>query len=210
MINAKTFLSTLVVIGSLAGASVSSAQFPGNDRGRIDDRRDDRGRDDRGRDDRGRDDRGRDDRGRDDRGRDDRGRDDRGRDDRGGSSRTVTVYRLSDGKDFMMSLDRREAGHLGYRQQTSIQLFADASASRAPLYRCLVRGQGHFASSDANCEGQTPEGLLGHVERRATREASQELLRCYNKRAGRHLITSNYSECRGDFRTEGTLGFIPR
>jgi hypothetical protein len=39
---------------------------------------------------------------------------------------------------------------------------ADPRLKFATLYRCNAGGD-HFASGQANCEGQTTEGLLGYV-----------------------------------------------
>ncbi|MBI3711986.1 MAG: hypothetical protein HY253_03355 [Burkholderiales bacterium] len=37
-----------------------------------------------------------------------------------------------------------------------------------PIYRCVIlgsyKGQEHFASADANCEGQKKEGIYGYVK----------------------------------------------
>lgn len=89
-------------------------------------------------------------------------------------------------------------------------IYTSNAASRHPLYRCFVAGNGdHFTSMDSRCEGQVAEGPMGFVEDQPTAGATRALLRCFNPLIG-HLETVTASECVSfGYQQEGTLGFVP-
>lgn len=120
----------------------------------------------------------------------------------------INVYRLFNGKDHMLSLDPTEAQDLGYRYEgIAFQSFAQPDIDSAELFRCFQPGFGHFASLDPYCEGQNQEGSLGFLDRRQSRAAHREVVRCYN--GSDHLITMNRGECyRNHYRIEAILGYL--
>lgn len=140
------------------------------------------------------------------------GRGDMGR----GRWETTTVYRLSNGRDYMMSSDPNEGAQVGYRadRRGTIELFRnDDRGYRQPLYRCRNVSTGnHFASNALNCEGHLTEFILGYLEINADqRYANTQVYRCYNERRDNHLITTWQDECyRQGYRVEGGMGFIAR
>src|SRR3954454_17658377 len=68
-----------------------------------------------------------------------------------------------------------------------------------PLYRCWwPSGASHFASNDAGCEGQTPEGRLGYLRARSTALSRYV--------AGNHWVTTGIP-AKG-YSLETVLGFL--
>ncbi len=113
------------------------------------------------------------------------------------------------GGDYLLSLSPYEAIHLGFAHVGSIRIYAsntqDEIYQYRNLYRCHETYSGlHFPSLDANCEGQTVDGLLGSLRITATSTSAVPLYRYY--RDGRHCTTTQPKLCAGGVLI-GILGF---
>jgi len=77
------------------------------------------------------------------------------------------------------------------------------------LYRCSYQPDGkthHFVSTDAGCEGKTPEGKLGNLFS-TPRAGAVPLVRCVKD--GDHLSTTNSAECVAHtFTIEAQQGYV--
>lgn len=54
------------------------------------------------------------------------------------------------------------------------------------LYRCLTSAGTHFFSTDAQCEGDKMESVLGYLVSQRTSEYPRAFYRCYDSAAGVH------------------------
>ena len=66
-------------------------------------------------------------------------------------------------------------------------LSARPGANRRALYRCLIPGQHHFFSTDPDCEGQTPEGILGFISTVRASHTPRPLSRCRSLQSSKHF-----------------------
>ncbi len=79
------------------------------------------------------------------------------------------------------------------------------------LYRCRMPSAtyGHFVSMEANCEGQSYEGLIGYVSNQP-RTGYQDIYRFFDATLADHLTTTNFQEgVDAGYAYEGILGYAP-
>ncbi|MFD0318593.1 LamG-like jellyroll fold domain-containing protein [Streptomyces flavalbus] len=118
-----------------------------------------------------------------------------------GTEGTRTIYscRTGPGDYFLSSTTNCE----GYTRLGVVGGFhvnaPDESA--VPVYRCNVPGQGHFASPDPGCEGQTTEFLLGYTQ------GYRHLFRYVNSGAP-HDHTSSPFRVPAQYHPEWSLGIM--
>jgi hypothetical protein len=86
------------------------------------------------------------------------------------------------------------------------QLYPSDNAGRTPIYRCYT-GVDHFLSTDAGCEGTTPERLLGYAATTPSSEMPRPLRRCYNTAETAHLHWLD-AHCPAGVQEEAVLGFV--
>lgn len=122
------------------------------------------------------------------------------------------MYRMYNGVDHMMSLDPNEGTQVGYYLEgEAFQLFSDAGVgNRTALYRCVIPGSnGHFVSTQPDCEGQQTDFFMGFAQSFQDGYAPNAVYRCVS--AGNdHLITLDSDECTDNaYQIEGILGYVP-
>ena len=144
----------------------------------------------------------------------------------GGNMDKMTIYEVlrigavgSDPRyDFMLTPVSSEGASAGYAAAgSSLQIYINPSASRAPLYRCVSTT--HFFSTNLSCDGvpgasqDTPDGsayILGYIELSPVGAANVPLYRCYHGLADRYRIANNATSCSSfnGFVTKDLLGYI--
>lgn len=123
----------------------------------------------------------------------------------------TVVYRLYNGTDHMLSLVSTEGNQVGYSLEgVAFDLFSNPDRDLVPLFRCVISGtSSHFASTDAACEGQTTESILGYMGAQGSDRTPSAIYRCYN--GTDHLITLDSSECTNNaYNIESVLGYAAR
>lgn len=123
-------------------------------------------------------------------------------------AKTAPIYRAYNAGigDHLQGLTQGEGAPAWRAEGTSFQVSTNAEAQTTGLYRCRIKNTSfHFLSNQANCEGQTVEGLLGYVHK--TQAAGTKAI--YRCRSGNdHLSTLTPKECtNAKFTIEGTQGY---
>ncbi|MBI4090928.1 MAG: hypothetical protein HY422_02795 [Candidatus Komeilibacteria bacterium] len=91
----------------------------------------------------------------------------------------------------------------------AFNVYTDPGNDLVAVYRCFNPVGDHFMSRDANCEGQSVEGLEGYLHASPT-AGHAPVYRMYNTQASDHMITLD--EARGTgagYYSESILGYAP-
>jgi hypothetical protein len=89
--------------------------------------------------------------------------------------------------------------------QPLFHLYKNQRAGLTPLYRCITAHSDHFASTDANCEGQYSEGILGLISS-VPRENHVALNRFFISNYGHRVeLEGGWPEA---YTKEGVLGYV--
>ncbi len=124
------------------------------------------------------------------------------------SDAVYRFYNGATGEHFMtMSYDEGVGAGYGYEGST-FRLFKHAGTwGTYAIYRCYGSGM-HMMSSDPNCEGLTPEGVMGYAYSRQV-SGTRPLYRFRHPATGDHLSTVDHNEGVGaGYTYEGIIGYV--